>query len=462
MASIKQRGSIWWVKFRKPDGSIAEESLGTRDRATALAFKQSIAIAEREYRNRGLTLRVFVKGWLADRETLGVADVHNDRQRLRDHVLPTLGDMPIDSIRPYDLKAWAVALRSKEEPMAPKTLRNVYGTLRSLIRSAMVDGVVSQDPCILTKAELGKNRDKDPRWRASAVFSKAEVRQLSISPELPEAHRVANALASFAALRQGEICAVRWSDIERREPLSALIVSRSHDGLTKTEATRQVPIHPSLALILTQWHEVGWRVMMGRDPELDDLIVPAPKTKRGHAGRQLTKSMAYKAWRQDISALKLRTRRFHDLRRTFISLALADGARRDVLERITHQALATRAIDLYTTLPWATLCAEVLRLDLPLEADSHRLIRGQSRDSAIHGSEFMDEIVEAPGVETRSIGRALAVFDGGLARSGDGGVTLSRDVWRRLVAALDELAADDERAGELLQLLGVTPQEQAG
>lgn len=49
----------------------------------------------------------------------------------------------------------------------------------------------------------------------------------------------------------------------------------------------------------------------------------------------------------------------HDLRRSFISLALADGARRDVLERVTHEALATRAIHLYAMLP-EILCNEVL------------------------------------------------------------------------------------------------------
>lgn len=67
------------------------------------------------------------------------------------------------------------------------------------------------------------------------------------------------------------------------------------------------------------------------------------------------------------------------LRRSFISLTLADGARRDVLERSTHQALATRAIDLYTTLPWEVPCAEILKLDLPLTAQDGRAQSGHSQ-----------------------------------------------------------------------------------
>src|SRR5262249_11445890 len=61
-------------------------------------------------------------------------------------------------------------------------------------------------------------------------------------------------------------------------------------------------------------------------------------------------------------ALGLRHRRGHDLRRTFITLAQVDGARRDILERVTHNPKSGAAIDLYTSYPWASLCEEVAKL----------------------------------------------------------------------------------------------------
>jgi hypothetical protein len=51
----------------------------------------------------------------------------------------------------------------------------------------------------------------------------------------------------------------------------------------------------------------------------------------------------------------------HDLRRTFISLALADGARKDVLRWVTHGPEGD-IVDLYTTLPWSALCEAVAAL----------------------------------------------------------------------------------------------------
>jgi integrase len=60
---------------------------------------------------------------------------------------------------------------------------------------------------------------------------------------------------------------------------------------------------------------------------------------------------ARRRFHEDLARLGLRKRRVHDLRRTFISLALADGARNDVLRWVTHGPDGD-IVDLYTTLPW--------------------------------------------------------------------------------------------------------------
>jgi hypothetical protein len=64
---------------------------------------------------------------------------------------------------------------------------------------------------------------------------------------------------------------------------------------------------------------------------------------------------------RDLKALGLRGRRGHDLRRAFITLAQVDGARRDLLEVITHGPRGD-IVSIYTTFPWPALCAEVAKL----------------------------------------------------------------------------------------------------
>ena len=64
----------------------------------------------------------------------------------------------------------------------------------------------------------------------------------------------------------------------------------------------------------------------------------------------------------------MNVRRQYDSRRTFISLSQADRARKDILRWVTHGATGD-IVDLYTTLPWAALCAEVEKLRIELRED---------------------------------------------------------------------------------------------
>jgi very-short-patch-repair endonuclease len=67
----------------------------------------------------------------------------------------------------------------------------------------------------------------------------------------------------------------------------------------------------------------------------------------------------------DCVAIGIPGRRVHDTRHTFISLARRDGARKDVLERITHNATGD-IVARYTTFDWAPLCEAVACLRLSL------------------------------------------------------------------------------------------------
>jgi hypothetical protein len=61
---------------------------------------------------------------------------------------------------------------------------------------------------------------------------------------------------------------------------------------------------------------------------------------------------------EDLERVGLRARRQHDARRTFISIARADGARPDILRWATHGPTGD-IVDDYTTLP---CCEEVAKV----------------------------------------------------------------------------------------------------
>ncbi len=95
--------------------------------------------------------------------------------------------------------------------------------------------------------------------------------------------------------------------------------------------------------------------MMGRQPGPDDLIAPSRK------GKMRVSQRVWEELQANLVTLGYRKRRFHDLRRTFISLARSDGARPDILKLVTHGPSGD-IMDIYTTLPWEAPCAEVAKL----------------------------------------------------------------------------------------------------
>jgi integrase len=207
--------------------------------------------------------------------------------------------------------------------------------------------------------------DKDPEWRAAATYSLAEVERLISDPEIPVERRVMYAIKAITGLRHGEAAGLRWRhDDPDLEPLGRLLVATSYDtGRTKTDVTRRVPVHPTLAKILAAWKLSHRERVYGRAPGADDLIVPA------RTMGPIAASDAGRMFKEDLQALGLRTsagefrdRGGHDLRAWFITSGQEQGAHRDLLRVVTHTAKG----DIVSGYTRATLCTEVAKLKVSI------------------------------------------------------------------------------------------------
>ena len=76
--------------------------------------------------------------------TPGYAD--NARQMLRDHILPYLGDLPLDQIEPGILERWMLDLTRKPKELSNKRVNNVASVLRVMLREAKRLRVISCSP----------------------------------------------------------------------------------------------------------------------------------------------------------------------------------------------------------------------------------------------------------------------------------------------------------------------------
>jgi len=113
-------------------------------------------------------------------------------------------------------------------------------------------------------------------------------------------------------------------------------------------------------------------------PNPDDFIVPTrAKGKRPMGLRKPHASL--ESHTRDCEAVGIAAWRVHDMRHTFVSLARGDGARVDMLEKVTHNAKG-KMIDHYTHLDFLLKCPAVAALrNRPLGGGRTMLVPQQLR-----------------------------------------------------------------------------------
>lgn len=351
MGSVYKRGRKYYIRFKDSDGKWVSRQASTNQKDAQQLLKEversvanmPTARATGEDSAEAVKLADVLPGWLERRRQRGIRNVENDRVDVEKHMLPQLGDLELINIRVRHIRACVEAWQRTE--LAPRTVRRMYGTMHKLFADLVVDEVIPHSPCVLTKDQLPKNRDRDLAWRKGALFNRDEVELLISSDSIPLDRRVLYGIFFFTGARLGEAAGLLWSDVDdAAAPLKRLSISRSYNGDTKTQTPREVPVHPVLASILAEWKLSGFAAMLGRHPGKDDLLIPS------RTGVMRSRNQIRGKFLDDLARLGLRPRRVHDTRRTFITLARVDGARKDVLEPITHSGRGG-IMDVYTSLP---------------------------------------------------------------------------------------------------------------
>lgn len=216
MGSVYLRNDKWYIRFKDQAGKwVSRAAAGNKKDAARILVEvergvrklgPAAAPAAEDSAVPASRLRHHTKTWLDARRKRGIRNVDNDEGHLDNHILPALGDMDVVEIRPRHVVAFISDLRQTK--LAPRTIRKVYGTLHKLFADLVRDEVVPYSPCVLTNNDLPKNRDKDPTWRARAVFSREEVELLISSDAIPWDRRVLYALMYLTGVRFGEAAGV--------------------------------------------------------------------------------------------------------------------------------------------------------------------------------------------------------------------------------------------------------------
>jgi integrase len=276
------------------------------------------------------TLREYADPWLADRTGPSGEPL---KPRTRDHyqrlldrlILPHLGDRPLASITSTDVRTW----HANQVAGGTPTLRaHAYALLRSILATAVDDGLIPSNPCYIKGAATSK------RVHQIQPLSLEEL--ATLVEAMPERLRAMVLLAAWCALRFGELTELRRNDIDFKaeEIRVRRAVVRSGGeviiGTPKSDAgIREVSIPPHLLPMLKA--HIAEQVDFGRDA----LLFP------GAGGGHLAPSSLYGYFYRARKEAGRPDLRWHDLRHTGAVLAASTGASlADLMARLGHSTPA--------------------------------------------------------------------------------------------------------------------------
>ena len=292
-----------------------------------------------------MTLAEWLEQWLGQMSvTLRPSTLENYQKDMTNHVIPYLGQKSLSQITAADLRKLYETLKrngrvnphpGQGRGLSSTTVHGIHTTLHHALRAAVEQGLIPLNPAdeveppkvvrqpmnILNEEQLDSFMEAikaDPIWYD---FFYTEL---------------------TTGLRRGEICGLMWSDFDGRS--GTLKVSRTLHrkkggrlvaGDTKTYAgTRKIVLPPSTAELLRARKKQSFSAWIFHDP----LRPEAP----------ISPDSAYRQLKKLLAEAGLPSIRFHDLRHTFSTHALASGVDAKTLSGILGHTKASFTLDTYT------------------------------------------------------------------------------------------------------------------
>ena len=292
-----------------------------------------------------MTLGEWLDQWLEELVAPSVREstLEGYHHYIQYHIKPRLGSKPISKITPDDIRKLYRDVqqhgRVREDPeyghaLSASTVRRLHGVLHPAMDAAVRARLIPLNPTqgvtlpkketaprkILNDAQLERFMEeirKDPIWYD---FFYTEL---------------------TTGLRKGEICGLMWSDFDSKQGTLSIrrTIHRRRGGgvtagATKTGAGKRViTLPPSTAELLQKRKKRSYSQWIFSHPLLPEQPLPP--------------DMAYNRMKTLLKRAGLPELRFHDLRHTFATHALASGVDAKTLSGILGHTKASFTLDTY-------------------------------------------------------------------------------------------------------------------
>ena len=270
-----------------------------------------------------ITLHTYAEEWLERRPDLAVRTDELYRYLLTNHILPTLGQTTLAGLQPSKIRGWNSVIAKDH----PSTAAKAYRLLSTIMRTAVVDGLILTSPCKVDGA--GTERAAE---RPLATFAEIDA----LTNAMPEHLQLVVLLATWCQLRRGEVLGLRRKDIDLMHATIKIEQSRTFtmDGQSLTKEPKTVAGRRSLSVPGNVTEAIIRHLNQFTDVSPDALVFT------GRTGMPLSRNVLRDAWDRARLSVGRPDLHLHDLRHTGLTLAAATGATTaELMHRAGHSSV---------------------------------------------------------------------------------------------------------------------------
>jgi len=294
------------------------------------------------YEGTTVTLDRFVELWLSGKElSRRPKTVIQYRQIAETHILPTLGKLRLQEIRPAHIKQ--LYILKKAEGRGDRTVQMIHTALHNILKQAVREGILGRNP--VEAVERPKVEQVEMQ-----TLNDEQARGLLISAA-DSPFEAVYYLALTTGMREGELLGLKWSDLDWNK--GVLHVQRQLQQIEgqgyvlvppKTKAGRRQIKVGSGTLKQLEAHRNRQdlqKASAGERWQENDLIFPTT------IGTLLDYKRVTAEFKRILKNAGLPDIRFHDLRHTSISSLLEMGMPINTVQRRAGHTKASTTVDIY-------------------------------------------------------------------------------------------------------------------
>lgn len=364
----RNRGKwVCWVRVRQGGKTVRTSrstgvpvvgAEGGRKRAEAFMVKWVSEIREaeeaRRLRGEDTTVREALGWFLSNMDLLDVTPstkkgyAHHSKMILADGFADlTLGELDEDPTLFRELYA-----RLRDEGYAETSVKHAHSMLRMAFRAVQRARLVDFNPIDGVKAPRVRKRPPN------ALSSEESARLLATLAQMPPSQfSFSCACAVLTGMRRGEICGLRWCDVDlgRREVRVSHALALGENGSyelarPKTESSiRTIPVATTLEAMLRNLLSLEQRARASAGLEWDErlYVFGDPVRAAPYNPTKLSARWPLFARMLSLTGTQGEVPKFHDLRHTFATTAIASGMDVKSLSSILGHSSAAMTLDVY-------------------------------------------------------------------------------------------------------------------